>query len=162
MPSHMSFVEPLRPEWPSCIPMRAVVRLWTKSATRLHASRCASFQIPGQPGLIRPSGDTHVISVITRPAPPRAFDPRCTRWNSSGIPSVAQYMSIGERMTRFFSSRSPMRTGWNIAGAPSSPCWLRANSASIRAANSASRSRRFSKVIRRDRVSRLNTNCAGA
>ena len=137
MPSHMSLVEPLRPECPSCTPIRAVVLSWTKSTTRRHASRCSSFHSPGQPGVIRPSGDTHVISVITRPAPPSAFEPRWTRWNSSGTPSVAQYMSIGERIDavlqleladahRLEHRRRDRR----------SPPWWRANSASIRAAKS--------------------------
>ena len=66
---------------------------------------------------MRPSGDTQTISVITRPAPPRAFEPRWTRWKSPGTPSTAEYMSIGETMTRFFSSSAPIRNGWNIAGA---------------------------------------------
>ena len=36
------------------------------------------------PGVIRPSGETQTISVITSPAPPRALPPRCTRWKSDG------------------------------------------------------------------------------
>ncbi len=185
-PSHISLVEPLRPEWPSCRPIFAVDRRWTKRVIAAHWSRCPSVHSPGQPGVIRPSGDTQVISVITRPAPPRALDPRWTRWNSPGTPSSALYMSIEETMTRFFSLSGPIRAGVNIAGtlggAPdsmavfaigraaggyggSSPREItarRANSLSIRAANSSSRSLRFAKVIRRDRVSRLKANCAGS
>ena len=72
-------------------------------------------------------------------------------------------MSIGETMIRFFSSSWPIRTGWNIAGATSaSGPEQRANPASIRAANAASRSFRFSNVIRRDRVIRLKQNVAGS
>ena len=37
--------------------------LCTNSTIRCHASRCASFHKPVQPGVIRPSGETQVISV---------------------------------------------------------------------------------------------------
>src|ERR1700730_1330686 len=96
VPSHISPVEPLRPEWPSCRPIFAVDRWWTKRVIAAHRSRCSSVHSPGQPSVIRPSGDTQVISVITRPAPPRALDPRWTRGNSPGTPSSALYMSIDE------------------------------------------------------------------
>src|SRR5580704_11788986 len=115
-PSHISLVEPLRPEWPSCRPIFAVDRWCTKRVIAAHRSRCSSVHSPGQPGVIRPSGDTQAISVITRPAPPRALDPRWTRWNSPGTPSSALYMSIDETMTRLFSSSGPIRAGVNIAG----------------------------------------------
>ncbi len=161
MPSHISRVEPLRPECPSCRPIFAELRSWTKEVTRRQASRCPSFHRPGQPGVIRPSGETQTISVITRPAPPSALEPRCTRWKSPGTPSTAEYMSIGETTIRLFSGSGPIRTGWNIAGTVSDAPWPRANSRSISSANPASRSFRFSKVIRRERVSRLKTNCAG-
>ena len=146
MPSHISRVEPFRPEWPSCRPIRAVDRSWTNAVIRAQESRCSSFHRPVQPGVMRPSGDTHTISVITRPAPPSAFEPRWTRWKSPGTPSTAEYMSIGETMTRFFSSRPPSRNGWNIAGAAASPPgrWAAANAALTCAANSGSRSRRLS------------------
>ena len=39
----------------------------------------ASFQSPGQPGVMRASGEVQVISQKTRPAPPIARAPRCTR-----------------------------------------------------------------------------------
>ena len=44
-------------------------------ATRRSApspAACSSFQMPVQPGVMRPSGDTAVASTITSPAPPRA------------------------------------------------------------------------------------------
>ena len=162
MPSHISRVDPLRPEWPSWRPILPVERACTNSVTSRQASPCASVHSPVQPGVIRPSGETQTISVMTRPAPPSAFDPRWTRWNASGWPSVAEYMSIGETMTRFFSSSWPILTGWNIAGTTSASPWERANPASIRAANAASRSLRFSNVIRRERVIRLKQNVAGS
>jgi hypothetical protein len=162
MPSHISRVEPLRPEWPSWRPIFAVLRSWTKSVTRVHASRCVSFHRPVQPGVMRPSGETQTISVMTRPAPPSALEPRWTTWKSSGTPSTAEYMSIGETMIRFFSSRPPMVNGWNIAGTDSVRPWASAKPRSIRSAKPGSRSLRLSKVIRRDRVSRLKQNCAGS
>ena len=42
-----------------------------------------------------------VISVKMRPAPPKARAPRCTRCQSSGMPSSAEYMHMGESTTRF-------------------------------------------------------------
>ena len=50
---------------------------------------CASFQIPRSSGLMRPSGVTPVASVNTRPAPPTARLPRCTRCQSLAKPSCA-------------------------------------------------------------------------
>ena len=74
---------------------------------------------------MRPSGDTQTISVITSPAPPRALDPRCTKWKSPGTPSAEEYMSMGETTTRLFSVRPRRRNGRNIGGvaepAPPSP-----------------------------------------
>src|SRR5437660_9822622 len=40
-----------------------------------------------------------VISVKTSPAPPMALAPRCTRCQSSGVPSTAQYWHIGDTTT---------------------------------------------------------------
>ena len=60
--------------------------------------------MPAQPGVIRPSALTQTISVITRPAPPSALPPRCTRWKSDGIPSRAEYMSIADTTTRLARS----------------------------------------------------------
>ena len=121
MPSHISFVEPFAPEWPSWQPIAAEVFACTKSTARFQPSRCSSVHRPPQPGLIRPIADGQIISVITRPAPPSALPPRCTRWNSVGTPSSATYMSIGETITRLFRVRpgpSVARrvTGWNIGG----------------------------------------------
>ena len=45
-------------------------RSCTKSTMRRQASRCASFHSPVHPGVMRPSGETQVISVNTSPAPP--------------------------------------------------------------------------------------------
>jgi hypothetical protein len=42
MPSHMSFVEPLRPEWPSWMPIFASLCSCTNAATRAHAASCSA------------------------------------------------------------------------------------------------------------------------
>src|SRR6202161_3625052 len=65
--------------------------------------------MPVQPGVIRPVGETQTISVITSPAPPSALPPRWTRWKSPGTPSRAEYMSIGETITRVARSSPPER-----------------------------------------------------
>src|SRR5580765_1756153 len=72
--------------------------------------------MPVQPSEIRASGETHVISVITRPAPPSARVPRCVRWKSVGVPSTAEYMSIGATTTRLTTVMSRRRYGVNIGG----------------------------------------------
>ena len=127
------------------MPIFALLRSWTKSAIRRQDSSCSALYIPVQPGVIRPDGETQTISVITRPAPPSALLPRCTRWKSPGTPSRAEYMSIGETITRLASSRPPSRNGWNIGGRT---CRLtpeaEANHPSMSATNSGSRSRRLS------------------
>ena len=61
---------------------------------------CASFQRPGVAGEMRPSGVTAVASVITRPAPPRRGEPRCTRCQSSGTPSTRGVLAHGRPATR--------------------------------------------------------------
>jgi len=73
--SHPSCVDPFGPECPSCTPILASVSAWTKSTMRVQAASCAGEYRPVQPGEIRPSGDTHVISVMTSPAPPLARSP---------------------------------------------------------------------------------------
>ncbi len=72
--------------------------------------------MPQHPSVIRPSGETQVISVITSPAPPSAREPRCTRWKSLGTPSTAEYMSMGETTTRLGSVSPRSRSGVNMGG----------------------------------------------
>ncbi len=84
-----------------------------------HVQRALIADAGAQPGEIRPSADTHTISVITRPAPPSALPPRCTRWKSDGVPSSAEYMSIAETITRLTSSSSRSLKGWNMGGTTS-------------------------------------------
>src|SRR3954466_16292793 len=62
-PSQPSFVDPLGPEWPSRRQNLAPALAWTKSTIRFHASTCSGGYRPVQPGLIRPSDETQVISV---------------------------------------------------------------------------------------------------
>src|SRR5947199_157180 len=113
IPSHASRVEPLRPAWPSCSPIFAWLWAWTKSTIRFHAGTCSDLYMPVHPGEIRPSRETSVISVKTRPAPPMARAPRWTRCQSLGVPSTAQYWHIGDTTTRFTNSRSRNRKGVN-------------------------------------------------
>jgi hypothetical protein len=101
--------------------------------------------------VIRPSALVQIISVITRPAPPIARAPRCTRWKSPGVPSTDEYMSIGETTTRLASSRPRSRNGVNIGTA----------SVTV-ATKSGSRIRSSPWVIRRERVSRLKANVRGS
>ncbi|GMU40069.1 MAG: hypothetical protein AMXMBFR23_09350 [Chloroflexota bacterium] len=83
---------------------------------RRYASPCASLQTPRSHGEMRPSGDTAVASVITRPAPPVARAPRWTRCQSVGKPSsVAEYWHIGDTKMRFRISTSRKRNGWKRA-----------------------------------------------
>src|SRR4051794_2638665 len=56
--------------------------------------------MPVSCGLIRPSAATAVASVMTSPAPPTARAPRCTRCQSFGIPSTAEYWHIGDTHAR--------------------------------------------------------------
>ncbi len=79
-PSHGTRVDPFAPAWPSCIAIFASVLACTKSTMRFQASRCAVFHRPGHAGVMRASGDGHVISATTMPAPPIARAPRWTRW----------------------------------------------------------------------------------
>ena len=75
MPSHINLVAPLRPAWPSCSAIFAAELAWTKSTMRRHAASCSSFHKPVQPGVMRASLETQVISVKIRPAPPIAREP---------------------------------------------------------------------------------------
>src|SRR5438034_1092948 len=74
-----------------------------KSTMRFQAATCSGLYMPVQPGLIRPSRLTSVISVITSPAPPIARLPRWTRCQSFGVPSSAEYWHMGEQTTRLAS-----------------------------------------------------------
>src|SRR2546422_7488919 len=87
-----------------------------KSTMRFQAATCSGLYMPVQPGLIRPSRLTSVISVITSPAPPIARLPRWTRCQSFGVPSSAEYWHIGEQTTRLVSTSSRSRKGVNIGG----------------------------------------------
>src|SRR5215468_685797 len=56
--------------------------------------------MPASCGEILPSAVTAVASVNTRPAPPRANAPRCTRCQSVGWPSTDEYWHIGDTQIR--------------------------------------------------------------
>jgi len=150
--------------------MRAALEPWTKSTMRFHAVTCSGLYMPVQPGLMRPSRLTSVISVMTSPAPPTARLPRCTRCQSPGVPSSAEYWHIGDTTTRLASTSERRRNGVNIGGgggaaATDVPVWCEAFSANQRstvATSLASRALMLSWVTRRLRVSRLKANCTGS
>src|SRR5260370_10163433 len=96
VPSHISLVEPLRAEWPSCSPIFAADWRCTKPVIRRQAASCSGAYIPAQPGGIRPSGLTQTISVMTTAAPPTALPPRFTRGNADGGPSAGADMVIAD------------------------------------------------------------------
>src|SRR2546425_2667577 len=116
IPSPAGGVEPLRPAWPSWRPIFAYLQVCTKSTIRFQAGTCSGLYMPVHPGEMRPSRETSVISENTRAAPPIALAPRCTRCQSLGVPSSAQYWHIGDTTTRFASSRSRSRNGVNSGG----------------------------------------------
>jgi hypothetical protein len=75
-PSHGTQVDPFLPACESWIPILASLSRCTNCTIRSHPSTWAGRYIPAQPGEIRPSRLTSVISVITNPAPPIALLPR--------------------------------------------------------------------------------------
>ncbi len=166
-PSQGSDTEALRPACASCRPIFVAEWACTKSTMRRHASRCSSFHMPAQPGVIRPSGVTAVASAITRPAPPTARLPRCTRCQSFTVPSTAEYWHMGETTTRFGSTQSRIRKGANI-GSGIDPSSVRGRPARGRthsvtsSTSSGSRDRRFSYVMRLERVIRLKVKGTGS
>ena len=171
MPSHSRRVEPLRPAWASWMPILAGLAPCTKSTMRFHAATCSGVYMPVQPGLMRPSRLTSVISVITSPAPPTARLPRCTRCQSPGVPSSAEYWHIGETTTRLGSTqlaqperrehrRRRRRRRHRDAALVARP--VSANQRSTVGHELGVARLRFSCVTRRLRVSRLKANWTGS
>jgi hypothetical protein len=115
-PSQDRVSEPLRPAWASWTATLDALCSWMKSVTRRQAPTCSGAYIPAQCRLMRPSGSTSVISVMTRPAPPTARLPRCTRWKSFTVPSFAEYMHIGDTTIRLGMVRPHNVMGANIGG----------------------------------------------
>ncbi len=91
---------------PACASWMAGTAPWLRMncAMRAWAGTWASDQMPRSPGVILPTASTAVASAITRPAPPAARDPRCTRCQSSGMPSTAEYWHIGDTPILFLTS----------------------------------------------------------
>src|SRR5919108_3081908 len=88
----------------------------TNPTIRRHASTWPDEYIPVQPGEIRPSCETSVISQKTSPAPPIARLPRWTKCHSFGMPSSATYWHIGDTTTRLRNTMSRSLNGVNIGG----------------------------------------------
>src|ERR1700704_4044073 len=112
-PTHGFCVLPFRPACASCMP-GTHPWLFRKCVIRARNSMCASLQIPKSSGLMRPSGVTAVASVNTRPAPPTARLPRCTRCQSFANPSMLEYSHIGETAIRFGNVMLRIESGSNI------------------------------------------------
>ena len=74
---------------------------------RAQAASVASFQSPGQAGLMRPSGTTAVASAMSSPAPLWARLPRCIRCQSPTSPSRAEYWHMGGITMRLSRVRWP-------------------------------------------------------
>src|SRR6185437_16305181 len=86
------------------------------STMRFHRDACSSAYMPAQPDVMRACGETHTISVNTRPAPPSARAPMWTMWNSPGVPSRDRYISIGATAMRLTSVIPRREYGVNIGG----------------------------------------------
>src|SRR5580658_8154298 len=80
---------------------------------RATGSTCLSAQMPASPGVIRPSGETALASAMTKPAPPTARDPRCTRCQSVATPSSDEYSHMGETPMRLRNVTDLMASGEN-------------------------------------------------
>src|SRR6185295_1266847 len=65
---------------------------------------------------MRPSGSTAAASVNISAAPPVAILPRCTKCQSSAMPSRAEYWHIGEMTTRFLRVMPRRVSGENSSG----------------------------------------------
>ena len=97
------------------------------SAMRARARACSSFHRPMSAGLMRPRASTPVASTNTRPAPPRAKRPRCTRCQSWATPSTALYWHMGEtairlRRVRPLNVRGRSSKGWDMRGLQAESC----------------------------------------
>src|SRR5258708_38673502 len=62
---------------------------------------------------MRPAASTAVASIISRPAPPTASEPRCSKCHSLALPSSALYWHIGETTMRLASVSSRKAIGVN-------------------------------------------------
>ena len=120
MRSQPSWVEPLRPEWPSCMHIFALEWAWQNSTMRLKASRWTSFHRPvssrGNARLGRRAG--HLDVDQARPADGAAAE-------MDEVPVARHavdrgYWSIGDTTTRFSSTMSRRRNGVNIGTGGSS------------------------------------------
>src|SRR5437016_3691395 len=80
---------------------------------------CSSFHRPRSAYEIRPRGSTAVASVKTRPAPPTARLPRCTKCQSLAKPSTLEYSHIGETTMRFERVTPRSFSASNRCGTPS-------------------------------------------
>src|SRR4051794_13571229 len=84
-------------------------------STRPSADSVSSDHRPRSSGLMRPSGDTAVASMISSPAPDRANWPRWMMCQSVARPSSAEYWHMGAMTIRLRICSAPTRYGVNRA-----------------------------------------------
>ena len=72
--------------------------------------------MPAHPGVIRPAAETQIISVITQRRAAERPRAQVHEMEIAGVPSTAEYMSIGETTTRFGNCSARRRSGMNIGG----------------------------------------------
>ena len=140
-PSHISLVDALRPAWPIWRQNFPAELAWTKSTMRRHAASCASLQRPVQPGVMRASAETLVISVKISPAPPiarRHSGRGASRRGRRPWPNTC----TSARRRRGCGSMSRSRNGWNIGGAGLSISTSRPCARTVRGEHARSTSRR--------------------
>ena len=172
LPSHSRRVEPLRPACASCMPILAGCR---RARSRRCASRpptCSGLYMPAQPGVMRASRLTSVISAITSPAPPTRAAAEVDEVPVVGravLGRVLAHRRDARRGSPARSSRS--RNGVNIGGGggvagtrtPALPRGLAGEPASTVARRTPDRAPSGSRgVMRRLRVSRLKANWSGS
>ncbi len=110
-PSQGSWLDALRPAWAICMAIFALVYVRIAAMTGRRAASVRSSHRPRSAGVMRPSGSTAVASMITRPAPDMAIDPKCIICQSVAAPLSAEYWHIGATTTRLGRLRLRMSMG---------------------------------------------------
>ena len=116
LPSHISFVDAFATR---VTELQADLRV----RSRVHEIDDAlprddvlAAYMPAQPGEMRPSRETSVISAMTSPAPPIARAPRCAKWKSFGVPSLQSTCTSATRRRGFGACSPRSENGVNIGG----------------------------------------------
>ena len=125
-PATAASVLALRPAWASWMPGDRALAGDEAGDARPGLGLAVVPQMPVSAGEMRPSADTAVASAMTAPAPPTARLPRCTRCQSLGTPSIAEYWHIGattmrlrrvcERCSKGSNNRAKTISPWMCCG----------------------------------------------